>query len=193
MSAQLEYQKFIEGKIAVGQAGFEVELDDVDGSLFPHQQDAVVWALRKGRALIAMSFGLGKTAQQVEIARHVHQRTGKLFLVIAPLGVRHQFVQEDGGAWACAFSMCARMRRCGRRIPFLITNYERVRDGQIDPLEHDFGGVSLDEGSILRGLGTKTSERFKQVLTHIPYRFVCTATPAPNQFRELIYYAQFWE
>jgi DNA modification methylase len=193
MSAQLEYQKFIEGKIAVGaQAGFEVELDDVDGSLFPHQQDAVVWALRKGRALIAMSFGLGKTAQQVEIARHVHQRTGKLFLVIAPLGVRHQFVQEDGARMGVRFQYVrtdAEVRAAD--TPFLITNYERVRDGQIDPLEHDFGGVSLDEGSILRGLGTKTSERFKQVLTHIPYRFVCTATPAPNQFRELIYYAQF--
>ena len=54
-----------------------------------------------------MSLGWGKTAQQVEIARHVHQRTGKLFLVIAPLGVRHQFVQEDTGAHGRALSVCA--------------------------------------------------------------------------------------
>ena len=86
----------------------------------------MVWALRKGRALIAMSFGLGKTAQQVEIARHVHQRTGKLFLVIARWVCVISSCRRMGCAWACAFSMCARMRRCGRRMPFLITNYERV-------------------------------------------------------------------
>jgi DNA modification methylase len=108
------------------------------------------------------------------------------------LGVRHQFVQEDGPRLGVNWQYVRNDAEFeAANTPFVITNYERVRDGNIDPTKHDFGGVSLDEGSILRGLGTKTSEMFKQVLTHIPYRFVCTATPAPNQFRELIYYAQF--
>jgi hypothetical protein len=75
--------------------------------------------------------------------------------------------------------------------PYLITNYERVRDGDIIPGLHNVAGVTLDEGSVLRSLGSKTSQVFKELFADVPYRFVATATPSPNDYKELIYYAEF--
>jgi len=73
--------------------------------------------------------------------------------------------------------------------PYQITNYERVRDGQINPA--NFVAVSLDEASILRGFGTKTYQEFLPLCRPCKYRFVATATPSPNEYKELIHYAGF--
>lgn len=188
-----DYQAFLESKIDVAQtSGFDADPADLHPSALPHQRDAILWALRKGKALVAMSFGLGKTHIQVELARLIQQRQGGKFLVIAPLGVRHQFTHEDGPRLGVRFAYVRTDAEVeAADTPYLITNYERVRDGDIDPRTHDLCGVSLDEGSVLRSLGSKTSQTFQEVLGDIPYRYVCTATPAPNRFRELIYYAQF--
>ena len=71
-----------------------------------------------------------------------------------------------------------------------ITNYERIREGNIHPNLH-FSGASLDEGSVLRSLGSKTYDVFEREFCDVPYRYVCTATPSPNNYKELIYYARF--
>jgi DNA modification methylase len=73
----------------------------------------------------------------------------------------------------------------------LLTNYERVRDGQINPRRFD--GVSLDEASCLRSYGSKTYQQFIQIMKGIPYKLVCTATPSPNRYKELIHYAGYLE
>lgn len=187
------YDTFLEGKIEVQEdVGFEVDLTDLCPTLFHHQTVTVQWALRKGRALIAKSFGLGKTRDQVEIAKQIVQHTGGKFLVVCPLGVKHQFQEEDGPAldtnWEYVRTDAEiEMTDC----PFLITNYERVRDGDIDPRKHTFAGVSLDEGSVLRSLGSKTYDVFETLFADTPYRFVCTATPSPNNYKEIIYYARW--
>src|SRR5689334_6626906 len=91
------YRTFLESKIVVAERnGFDVSTMDIHPECFPHQKDAIKWAAGLGRALIAMSFGLGKTRIQCELARLIHLETGKKFLVICPLGVKHQFVNEDG-------------------------------------------------------------------------------------------------
>src|SRR5690242_15610878 len=91
------YRKFLESKVIVAErTGFDGSRSDIHRKCFPHQKDAIQWAVGLGRALIAMSFGLGKTRIQCEIARLVHAETAKKFLVICPLGVKHQFVNEDG-------------------------------------------------------------------------------------------------
>ena len=64
--------------------------------------------------------------------------------------------------------------------PYIITNYERVRDGGIDPSQ--FAGASLDEGSVLRSFGSLTSQTFSEVFRDVKYRFVAAATPSPNEF-----------
>ena len=75
----------------------------------------------------------------------------------------------------------------------MITNYERVRDGEegvrIDPSY--FTATSLDEASVLRGFGTKTYQEFLPLFSNVPYRFVATATPSPNRYKELIHYAGY--
>lgn len=189
----MDYQEFLETKIIeLNKAGFEVDPDQLHPSTFPHQRDAIAWALRNGRVLIAMAFGLGKTQIQCEIARLLIERTGQPFLTVCPLGVRHQFTEEDGPRLGIDWQYVrndAEVHAC--ETPYLITNYERVRDGNIDPRRHNLAGVSLDEGSVLRSLGSKTSDVFLEVFADVPYRFVCTATPAPNNYREIIYYARW--
>ena len=148
----MDYNTFLESKIVVNdEIGIDIDAEELHSSTFPHQRDATIWALRNGRALVAMSFGLGKTHIQCEIARLLHERTDKSFLVVCPLGVKHQFTEEDGPRLGVDWQYVrtdAEVEAC--ESPYLITNYERVRDGKIDPRKHDIIGVSLDEGSVLR-------------------------------------------
>lgn len=189
-----EYYALLQRKFILAErVGFNA--DGINAALFPHQADAVRWACERGRGLIAMSFGLGKTRIQIEIARIIVERTGRPFLIICPLGVKHQFTEEDGPALNTTWEY---VRTDGEfsdaltRTQFLITNYERVRDGSITQVSIDkLSGVSLDEGSVLRSLGSKTSETFKSIFFDTEYKFVATATPSPNNFKELIYYAEF--
>ena len=189
-----EYLQFLEGKVIdVERTGFEVDPARLHPASFPHQNDAVRWAANLGRALLAMSFGLGKTRMQCELARLIHERTGAKFLVICPLGVKHQFSEEDGPVLNMRWQYVRTdAEAAAADTPYLITNYERVRDGNITAETiKSLAGVSLDEGSILRNLGSKTSQVFKDLFANTPYRFVATATPSPNDYKELIYYAEF--
>jgi len=201
------YREFLESKVVVKTShAIDVREDELHPDNFPHQNAAIKWAAQTGRALIAASFGLGKTRIQSELARIIHERTGKKFLVICPLGVKYQFVNEDGPVLGMKWRYVTTDDDIRRGLdtgatntpysttdetPFLITNYERVRDGDITPALHDLGGVSLDEGSVIHSFGSKTTQEFKRLLKDIPYRFVATATPAPNEYREIIYYADF--
>lgn len=134
------------------------------------------------------------TRIQVELLRQVQAQTGRKVLVICPLGVRHQFIHEDGPAMDTTFTYIGSDEDgLNASSPFLITNYERVRDGQISEgfLQSEIAGICLDEGAILGNLGTKTQQEFSRILSAIPYRWVATATPAPNDYRQLIYFADF--
>lgn len=188
-----EYTQFLKSKVqVVHQVGMDVPASALHPSTLPHQADAIRWALKVGRALLAMSFGLGKTHVQVEIARQVVERAGGKFLIVCPLGVRHQFTEEDGPRLGVHFQYVRTDEEvAAATTPYLITNYERVRDGGIDVSQ--FSGISLDEGSVLRSLGSKTQDTFTRLCRAVPYRFVATATPSPNEYREIIYYAQFLE
>lgn len=188
------YHDFLRSKVQVSaEAGFHIADEDFHPSLFGHQRDMVRWAARRGRALIAASFGLGKTRMQIELLRQAHIKTGKPVLVICPLGVRHQFSVEDGPALGVEFQYVRTDAEIAdATTPYLITNYERVRDGNITAESlGTIGAVSLDEGAILGNLGTKTQDQFSLLLSEIPYRWVATATPAPNDYRQLIYFADF--
>ena len=173
--------------------GFEVLKRDLHGSTFDHQADTIQWALRIGRALIAKSFGLGKTHDQIEIAKQVYKRTGKPFLIICPLGVKHQFQYEDGPRLGVTIEYITSDDDFALAdTPYLITNYERVRDGNISQKSlNKLGGVSLDEGAVLRALDSKTWDTFFKAFKDTEFRFVCTATPSPNNYIELLNYAVF--
>jgi hypothetical protein len=103
---------------------------------------------------------------QIELMRQVHAHTGRRVLVICPLGVKHQFIHEDGPAMGVRFAYIGNDEQgLNADTPFLITNYERVRDGQISEgfLQSEIAGVCLDEGAILGNLGTKTQQEFSRI------------------------------
>ena len=191
----MTYEEFLKGKIDIAEdTGIVVEPEAVNPALKPHQRDAVIWALKGGRRALFESFGLGKTAQQLEWARLLHERTGVRVMIVCPLGVKQEF-QLDAVRllkWKAAPPYVRTdAEAAATDAPIVLTNYERVRDGDINPKQ--FGAVSLDEASCLRSYGSKTYQQFLTILKGIPYKLVCTATPSPNKYKELIHYSGYLE
>lgn len=181
------YMRFLEEKRThAPESGFDPG-DAISPALFPHQRDIVRWCLKGGRRAIFAAFGLGKSVMQLEIMRIVRERTGGRCLVVCPLGVRQEFAR-DGALIGVEPTFVRSTEEVGDAGIYL-TNYESVRDGRLDPSL--FEGVSLDEASILRSFGTKTYQTFLPLFEGVPYRFVATATPSPNRYKELIHYAGF--
>ena len=80
----MNYMEFLQSKIDIAEdTGFDVDFAEVNPALKPHQRDAVVWALKGGRRALFESFGLGKTAQQLEWARLIHKHTGARVLIMS--------------------------------------------------------------------------------------------------------------
>jgi hypothetical protein len=182
------YLGFLQSKFRFGaNHGFTVETDQIHPMLKPHQRDIVQWAVRKGRAAIFAAFGLGKSFMQIEVCRLILGDKGGRALIIAPLGVRHEF-RADAGKLGQAITFIRRSDEA-QGDGLFITNYEAVRDGRVDV--NLFRVVSLDEASVLRSYGSKTYQEFLTLCDAVPFRFVATATPSPNNYKELIHYAGF--
>lgn len=189
----LNYDKFLQTKIAIAKPVAE-ELGQlpISDKLSEHSQIMARWLLKRGRGLLAASFGMHKTRTQCGVAKALHEHTGQKFLLVCPLAVRHQFMQEDGPELGMDWQYCTTDQEVEQATsPYIITNYERVRDGGITPAKHNLCGASLDEGSVLRSLGSKTCDVFEDLFADVPNKYVCTATPSPNNFKEIIYYAHF--
>ncbi|MEG2025795.1 MAG: hypothetical protein RRZ85_09640, partial [Gordonibacter sp.] len=188
MTADAEsYRDFLEAKRALApSSGFDSG-DDVSEVLFGFQRDIVRWAVSGGKRAIFAAFGLGKSVIQIEIMRLVQQREGGRGLIVCPLGVRQEF-KRDAAMLGVEIVFVRRSSEVGGDGIYL-TNYESVRDGRLDPAL--FGAVSLDEASVLRSFGSKTYQGFLGLFADTPYRFVATATPSPNRYKELIHYAGF--
>jgi hypothetical protein len=187
------YQDFLEDKIVVApMRGIEVARDALHPYLKPHCKDLTVWALRLGCAAIFASFGLHKTAMQLEWCRQLHRHTGSPTLCVVPLGVRHGFIKE-----ALNLAMDVRFIRTDAEyhalyaegVRHFLTNYESIRDGKLDP--NLFTAVSLDEASVLRSYGSKTFQEFLPLFSKVTFKLVSTATPSPNRYKELIHYSGF--
>ena len=188
------YLQFLRSKVEVApESGFEISPADLNPALKPHQRDAVVWALRGGRRALFESFGLGKTVQELEWCRMVTAREGGKALIVLPLGVKQEFTRDAVNILgmtppAYVRTMEEAMRADGSIV---LTNYERVRDGDIDPTW--FTAAALDEASVLRSFGSKTYQEFLPKFRGVRYKLVSTATPSPNRYKELIHYAGFLE
>ena len=192
----MEYSDFLKTKIAASPSyGFDIDREAIHESLFPHQRDAVAWAIRGGRRALFESFGLGKTRQQIEILRQIkieRASSDPICLIIAPLGVRQEFRREAASMGLTIEYVKSDADIEASKTDLLITNYERVRDGGISQdMISSLTAVSLDEASVLRGYGTKTYQEFLPLFKNVPFRFVATATPSPNRYKELIHYAGF--
>lgn len=188
----MTYLDFLRTKIEVAPvSGFEVEDSEIHPALKPHQRDAVKWALHGGRRALFESFGLGKTVQELEFCRQVLRHEGGSALIVLPLGVRQEFKHDAAEILGMEEpKYITRMTEAGANGVYM-TNYERVRDGDIDPKQ--FSACVLDEAAVLRSFGSKTYQTFLPKFKGVKYKLVATATPAPNRLKELIHYAGFLE
>lgn len=190
----MSYKDFLISKIAFApETGFEVADADINLVLKPHQRDAVRWAIKGGRRALFEAFGLGKTLQELEFCRIVTEKQGGKALIVMPLGVRQEFTKDAerllGLEKPPYVRNMAEVRASDSKI--MLTNYERVRDGDIEPTY--FTAISLDEASCLRDFGSKTYQTFLNKFKGVKYKLVATATPSPNKYKELIHYAGFLE
>lgn len=190
----MDYIEFLKTKIELApESGFEVDRSKINKALKPHQADAVAWALRGGRRALFESFGLGKTVQEIEFCYQAIKKEGGKALIVLPLGVKQEFTQDAVNVLGYEKPKYVRnmqeVKEASEKI--LLTNYERVRDGDIDPSY--FTATSLDEASVLRSFGSKTYQTFLDKFKSVKYKLVATATPSPNRYKELIHYAGYLE
>jgi hypothetical protein len=182
------YLDFLRAKIRLApKSGFEVDDAEISPVLLGHQKAIVRWAARGGRRAIFARFGLGKSVMQIELLRLATLRYGGRGLIVAPYGV-HGDIVKDARMLGVEVSVIRRIEDCGETGLYL-TNYEPIRDGKLDP--NEFLAVSLDEASVLRSYGSKTFQTFLRLFERVRFRFVATATPSPNRYKELIHYAGF--
>lgn len=190
----MTYQEFLNTKIEIApESGFEVDPDSLNPALKPHQRQAVAWALRGGRRALFESFGLGKTIQELEFCYAAIEHEGGKALIVLPLGVKQEFTRDAVKILGYPEPQYVRTMAEveATETDIVITNYERVRDGDIDPSV--FTATSLDEASVLRSFGSKTYQTFLDKFKGVRYKLVATATPSPNRYKELIHYAGYLE
>lgn len=150
--------------------------------LFDFQHAIVSWAIRKGRAAVFADTGLGKTLMQLSWAQDVQRHTGGRVLILAPLAVSEQTINE-GRQFGIEVTRCPtdEWTEENSKPGIYITNYERI--------DHAFlaswSGIVLDESSILKAHDGKTRTRIIEYAQSVQYRLSCTATPSPNDFEEL--------
>lgn len=168
----MSYSAFINRKSQLdGDHGFDP--GELPGFLFDFQADLVTWALRKGRAAIFADCGLGKTPMQLVWGDQVARHEDKPVLILTPLAVTYQTVAE-----AHKFGIEA-SREPGSSI--VVANYDRLHHFSPD----DFAGVVCDESSILKSFDGATRSAITAFMRKVPYRLLCTATAAPNDYIEL--------
>ena len=209
MGQHPSYDDFLRAKAAIAPrfGGMQVDEADLNPALKPHTRRMVSWGLHGGRRAWFANFGLHKTATQLETMRVLTETTGKPTLICAPLGVRREFMREAQERFRGSYAVDLKFIRDTDKVDgpgIYLTNYESVREGKVSP--DPFTGVSLDEAAILRGFGgTKTFREFMALFAGddrrdqsnrmktegVPYRFVATATPSPNDYIELLSYAGF--
>lgn len=190
----MEYLDFLKTKIELAtESGFEVDRSKLNSALKPHQKDGVAWALKGGRRALFESFGLGKTIQEIEFCKQAIDHAGGKALIVLPLGVKQEFTHDAVKLLGYEkLEYCRTMEEVKTaKSQIVLTNYERVRDGDIRP--DYFTATSLDEASVLRSFGSKTYQTFLDKFKGVQYKLVATATPSPNRYKELIHYAGYLE
>lgn len=172
----MDYNDFIRLKRDYGaDSGFEPLF--MPSYLFDFQVALTDWAIRKGRAAIFADCGLGKTPMQLVWAENVKQRVNKPVLILTPLAVSYQTLME-----AEKFDIEAYRAIPGQKPKAIqVTNYEKLHYFNSD----DYGGVVCDESSILKNFDGKRKAQITEFMRQIPYRLLCTATAAPNDWIEL--------
>ena len=180
----MTYDECIEAKsVSVQSTGMEPP-GPLHPALFQWQSQLVLWALRAGRAALFAECGLGKTIMQLAWASEVHRHTGRPVLIMCPLAVARQ-TEAEGERFGIPCSVVRSQEDVGSGIS--ICNYDRLH--LLEP--SFFGGVVLDESSILKSLTGKLRKQITEAFRETQFKLCCSATPAPNDFTELGQHAEF--
>jgi hypothetical protein len=172
-----DYLRFLEKKRhSIGEFGFDANY--IPDIAFDFQKHIIEKAVKKGRIAIFADTGLGKTLIQLSIAKNIINHTNKNVLILTPLAVAFQFIIEAQklGIDDIEYSKDGKYTK-----KIVICNYERLH--YFD--SNDFVAVILDESSILKNFDGKIKGQVTSFIKKIPYRFLSTATPSPNDFIEL--------
>jgi len=173
----MKYEQFLAQKRhTIGEFGFEPNY--IPDMAFDFQREIITRAVKKGRMAIFADTGLGKTLIQLSIAKNIINHTNKKVLILTPLAVAFQFILEAEklGIDDIEYSKDGKHTK-----KIVICNYERLH--YFD--SKDFEGVILDESSILKNFDGKIKSQVTAFVKKIPYRYLSTATPSPNDFIEL--------
>jgi len=173
----MKYSEFVQNKKhSIGNFGFEANY--IPEMAFDFQRHIIEKAIQKGRMAIFADTGLGKTLIQLSIAKNIINHTNKKVLILTPLAVAFQFILEAEklGIDDIEYSKDGKHTK-----KIVVCNYERLHYFN----ENDFVGIILDESSILKNFDGKIKQEVTTFVKKIPYRFLSTATPSPNDFIEL--------
>lgn len=185
---RLSYEEFITEKSKiVHDWGFSVEDDDISSSLFPFQKEITKWGLKKAKCAYFAGTGLGKTILQSEFARLVQSRLDPEArqIIVTPLGVTTQTVAEAKKLIGLDINIAK--ERTDLKPGVNITNYERL--DKFYP--EDFESIILDESSIIKGYDSKFRKFLNQFSAGYKFKLACSATPAPNDYLELLNHAEW--
>lgn len=179
------YEDFIAAKTRAPRPAGLAKVPKLPAVLKPFQRDIVSWALKQGRCAIFAGTGLGKTAMQLSWAQAMQRATKSKVLILTPLAVAQQTVQEAKKFGIGSVGYAADGDAITTEI--VVTNYDRIEKFDMSL----FGAVVLDESSIIKSHDSKTRALLTELCRDIPYRLCCTATPAPNDYVELGNHAEF--
>jgi len=182
----MNYQEFLQTKTLLSkESGFDLEEDLLNKNLKPFQKFCVKTALKRGKSALFEGCGLGKTIQQLAWAEEVRKKTNQDVLILAPLAVSNQTIKEG-------IKFGIDVKKVGDSGEYTsksiyITNYE-----QLDNIDcSQFGGIVLDESSILKNFSGKIKNQIISSFKHTPYKLACTATPSPNDLMEIGNHSEF--
>ena len=171
----MKYEEFLKSKEKTFiESGFEINESELNENLFPFQKHIVKKALKKGRFAIFADCGMGKTLMQLSWANEVYNYTGLKVIILAPLAVKGQTLNE-----AKKFNI--------NLDSFDVVNYEQLSNTDTSI----YSGVVLDESSILKNYQGSTKQEIIDTFSNFKYKLACTATPSPNDHLELGNHAEF--
>jgi len=180
------YADFLSSKrVDISPSGFPVDKSSLNPQLCSFQRDLTAWAIERGRAALFCDCGLGKTPMQLAWAEQVTRKLNKPVLILAPLAVSKQ-TEREGKKFGIAVKVASSDIEV-RKHGVYVTNYEKLQ--HFDPSR--FGGVVLDESSILKSFTGSTRNLLIEKFSNTPMKLCCTATPAPNDFMELGNHSEF--
>lgn len=179
-----KYTEFLAKKAIIPPLTGIEKLPELNANLFDYQNDIVSWACRRGRAALFAGTGLGKSLMELSWANALYEATGERTIIFTPLAVASQ-MKDEADKFGIDAAHVSTQEQSNK--PIVITNYQKLDHFDLSK----FGGVVLDESSILKNESGHYRNRLIKECARVPYRLAATATPSPNDYMELGNHSEF--